>query len=59
MIFQNININDINTASNQEFMKICSEHPECKDCPLKDEDVQLQSGITRCLIGRQKENSNG
>jgi hypothetical protein len=23
-------------ASSQEFMKICSEHPECIGCPLKD-----------------------
>lgn len=54
MIFQNININGVNMATNQEFMKICREHPECIDCPLKDEDVQLQGGMTRCETGRKK-----
>ena len=43
-----------NMANSQEFMKICSEHHECKDCPLKDKDVQLQSGLTRCETGRAK-----
>lgn len=52
MFTQYININ--NMAGNQEFMKICTEHPECKDCPLKDKDVQLQSGMTRCETGRSK-----
>ena len=42
MFAQHININGMNMANSQEFMKICSEHPECKDCPLKDKDVQLQ-----------------
>ena len=52
MFAQHININ--NVANSQEFMKICSEHPECKDCPLKDKDVQLQSGLIRCETGRAK-----
>ena len=52
MFTQHININ--NMAGNQEFMKICSEHPECKDCPLKDKDVQLQNGMTRCETVRAK-----
>ena len=54
MFTQHININ--NMASNQEFMNICREHPECEciGCPLKDKDVQLQSGMTRCETGRSK-----
>lgn len=52
MFAQHININ--NMVGSQEFMKICSEHPECKDCPLKDKDVQLQSEMTRCETGRAK-----
>lgn len=52
MFTQHINLN--NMVTNQEFMKICSEHPECKDCPLRDSDVQLQSGMVRCETGRAK-----
>lgn len=44
----------MNMANSQEFMKICKEHLECKDCLLKDKDVQLQGGLTRCLTGRMK-----
>lgn len=54
MFAQHININGMNMANSQEFMKICSEHPECKDCPLKDKDVQLQGGMTTCVTGRMK-----
>lgn len=43
-----------NMANSQEFMKICSEHPDCEDCPLKDKDVQLQGGLTRCETSRTK-----
>ena len=43
-----------NMANSQEFMKICSEHPECKGCTLKDKDVQLQGGLTTCVTGRTK-----
>ena len=50
MFNQHININ--NMANGQEFMKICSEHPECIGCPLSDKDVQLQGGLTR--TGRAK-----
>lgn len=48
-----------NMANSQEFMKICSEHLECVGCPLRDKDVQLQGGLTRCETGRRKGNSNG
>lgn len=54
MFAQHININGMNMANSQEFMKICTEHPKCKDCPLKDKDIQLQSGMTRCDTGRAK-----
>ena len=52
MFSQHININ--NFVSSDEFMKICTEHPECKNCPLKDKDIQLKNGITRCETGRAK-----
>lgn len=54
MFAQHININGMNMANNQEFMKICSEHTECVDCPLKDKDVQLHGGLTRCETSRAK-----
>lgn len=46
---QNISVN--NMANSKEFMKICSEYPECVGCLLKDKDVQLQGGLTRCETG--------
>lgn len=54
MFAQHININSMHMANSQEFVKICSEYPECKDCPLKDKDVQLHGGLTRCETGRAK-----
>ena len=54
MFAQHININGMNMANSQEFIKICSEHPECGSCPLKDQDVQLQGGLRRCETGRMK-----
>ena len=54
MVFtQQVNFG-VNMANNQEFMKICSEHPECIGCPLRDKDVQLQGGLTRYETGRMK-----
>ena len=49
----------MNTTNNQEFAKLCSEHPECKGCPLKDKDIQMKGGLTRCITGRGKGNNNG
>lgn len=57
MFTQYININGMNMAHGKEFMKICKEHPKCKDCPLKDNEVQLQGGLTRCETGRMKGDS--
>ena len=57
MFAQHININGMNIAGSQEFMRICSEHLECKDYPLKNKDVQLQSCMTRCGAGRRKDNN--
>ena len=37
MFAQHININDM--VNSQEFMKICTEHPECKGCPLVNGQV--------------------
>lgn len=53
MIFQNININI--APNNGEVMKICTQHPECKDCPLKEGDMNIQNYIVRCETGRMKD----
>lgn len=54
MVFtQNINLNNI--ANNQEVMKICTEHPECVDCRLKDNDIRLGAVLVRCETGRAKQ----
>lgn len=39
-------------TGNKEFVKICKEHPNCNGCPLLTQDIQLQSGLTRCETGR-------
>ena len=53
--FQNMSVNN-----NQEAIKICSEHPECKDCPLKTSDININNIVTRCETGRTKgEDNNG
>lgn len=59
MIFQQVNLGAINQATNQEFMKVCKSHPGCKDCPLKNSDMDIQGTILRCETGRAKENRNG
>lgn len=41
-------------TGNQEFVNICKEHPSCDGCPLSIQDVQIQSGLTRCETGRIK-----
>ena len=51
MVFtQHININ--NMQGIQEFIKICTEHPECKECPLKEDDINLQGVMTKCETGK-------
>ena len=50
MIFQNININF--APENDEVMKICTQHHECKDCPLKEGDMNIQNSVVRCETGR-------
>ena len=52
MIFQNININV--APSNNEVMKICTQHPECKDCPLKEGDMNIKNSVVICETGRSK-----
>ena len=53
MVFtQNINLN--NMMNNQEAIKICTEHPECIGCQLKDNDVRLGDVLVRCETGRRK-----
>ena len=55
MFTQQINIDNVIAAQTYEIMKICNEHPECKECPLKEQDIQLQSGLVRCETGRDKQ----
>ena len=45
-------------TGNQEFVKICKEHPNCDGCPLLTQDIQLQSGLARCETGRNKGENN-
>ena len=54
MIFQNININF--APENDEVMKICTQHPECKECQLKEGDMNIQNSVVICKTGRSKNN---
>ena len=56
MIFQQVNLGAINQAVNQEFMNICKSHPSCENCPLKNNDMDVQGVMLRCDTGRAKEN---
>ena len=56
MIFQQINFGAINQLVSQEFMKICKSHPSCENCPLKNNDMEIQGVMLRCDTGRAKEN---
>lgn len=56
MIFQQVDFGAINQAVNQEFMNICKSHPGCKDCPLKNEVMNVQGTKLRCETGRSKGN---
>lgn len=47
-----------NLNSCQEFLEICNKYPECKNCPLSTQDIQLQSGMTRCETGRRRDNES-
>lgn len=50
---QNINFGSM--AVNQEFVRICSEHPGCKDCPMKEKDINIQGMLVRCETGRNNQ----
>ena len=52
MIFQNININA--AFNNNEVIQICTQHPECKDCPLKEGNMNIQNFVVICETGRSK-----
>lgn len=56
MIFQQVNLGAINQVFNQEFMNICKSHPSCENCPLKNNDMDVQGVMLRCDTGRAKEN---
>lgn len=56
MIFQQVNLGAINQVVNQEFMKICKSHLSCENCPLKNNDMEIQGVMLRCDTGRVKEN---
>lgn len=58
MVFKNINFGDVGT--NQELARTCSEHPECKDCPLLNENRKIGNIMVRCENAFAKRgNSNG
>lgn len=57
MIFQQVNFGAINQVVGQEFMNICKSHPSCKNCPLKNNDMDIQGTKLRCETGRAKENT--
>lgn len=42
----------------KEFDKICREHPACKGCPLREEDIELCGNLVTCITGRMKGNKN-
>ena len=44
-------------VDNQDFVNICKEHPECKECPFLTQDINLKGGLTRCDTGRGKKNA--
>lgn len=43
----------------QEAYKICTEHSECKKCPLLARDIQTKSATVRCETGRLKNKNEG
>ena len=51
MIFQNINFVD-QTPVDDDVMKICRNHPECKGCPLKTKDMNIQGTTITCVAGK-------
>lgn len=52
----NMNFNFVNNqAVQQEIYNICSNHPECKDCPFKTQDLNIGGSMIRCE-NKNKEN---
>ena len=43
-----------NNTVDREFEKICKVHPSCENCPLQDEDVNIQDVVITCITGRMK-----
>ena len=39
----------------QEMYKICTSHPECKDCPYIGQPVQMEDTVQICEIGINKQ----
>ena len=56
MIFQNVNFGG-QIPNGDEVDKMCREHPECKDCPLKTQDMEIGGTMVRCLTGRSNGNT--
>lgn len=52
MFFQS-NFNQNSNAVGDEIRKICEKHPECRDCPLKGKDCQINNVVVRCDTGKQ------
>lgn len=46
--------NMADNAVNQEFSKICAEHPGCEGCPLKGNSIDVQGVKVVCETGQFK-----
>ena len=55
MIFQfNQQFANENDMVLQKAAKTCAEHPECKDCPLLNGDMNVGSSVITCETARTK-----
>lgn len=42
------------TPNLSEVTKICTQHPECKDCPLLTQNLNIGGATVTCVTDRQK-----
>ena len=52
--FNNMNFNSENSMVLQQAVKTCSEHPECKDCPLLNGDMNVGNSVIRCETAKMR-----
>ena len=55
MIFQSVNFGG-QMPNSEEVEKMCKENLDCKDCPLKTQDMEISGSMVRCLTGRSNGN---